>query len=128
MGGVSVQSKKYITTNNCLHKPKRKFVCIMSRASSFLCVLCIVLLGLQSLTHAAVVDCCYAYTKKPLSRKVVKGYMIQNSHEVCDIDAVILITMRFRVCANPREPWVNRLVAALKRKKTITQAPIKNQQ
>ncbi|XP_040203376.1 C-C motif chemokine 20-like isoform X2 [Rana temporaria] len=102
MGGVFVQSK-YITTNNCLQKPKRKFVCIMSRASSFLCVLCIVLLGLQSLTHAAVVDCCYAYTKKPLSRKVVKGYMIQNSHEVCDIDAVM-------------------------RKKAITQAATKKQQ
>ncbi|XP_018422848.1 PREDICTED: C-C motif chemokine 20-like [Nanorana parkeri] len=99
----------------------------MSRASSAFCILCILLLGLQTLTHAAVFDCCYAYTKKPLSRKVVKGHMIQNSHEVCDIDAVILITKKFRVCANPREAWVNKLVSALKRKTTMREEqPKKN--
>ncbi|KAM5163127.1 C-C motif chemokine 20-like isoform 2-T2 [Mantella aurantiaca] len=88
----------------------------MSRFSSFVCLLCIVFLGFQSLTHAAVFDCCYAYTKKPLPRKVVRGHIIQNSHEVCDIDAVIFITKKFRVCANPREVWVSKLVSALKKR------------
>ncbi|XP_072263708.1 C-C motif chemokine 20-like [Pyxicephalus adspersus] len=97
----------------------------MARASSVFFVLCIVCFGLQSLTSIAVFDCCYAYTRKPLPRKVVKGHMVQDSHEVCDIDAVIFITKKFRVCANPREMWVNKLVAALKRKK-ITQVPPKN--
>ncbi|XP_063771587.1 C-C motif chemokine 20-like [Pseudophryne corroboree] len=87
----------------------------MSRVSS-LCVLCIVLLGLQSMISAAVFDCCYTYTKKPLSVRAIKGYITQNSTEVCDIDAFILITKKFRVCANPKAKWVKRIIKALKKK------------
>uniref|UniRef100_A0A6I8RUV1 C-C motif chemokine n=1 Tax=Xenopus tropicalis TaxID=8364 RepID=A0A6I8RUV1_XENTR len=51
-------------------------------------------------------DCCYTYTRKQLPLKIIKGFTIQNSFEVCDIDAVIFITRKFRVCANPKEQWV----------------------
>ncbi|XP_075056612.1 C-C motif chemokine 20-like [Mixophyes fleayi] len=98
----------------------------MSRVSA-LCVLCIVLLGLQSLTSAAVFDCCYTHTRKPLPVRAVKGYIIQNSQEVCDINAVIFITKKFRVCANPTDKWVIRNIKALKLRKTNTEASIKGE-
>ncbi|XP_066454068.1 C-C motif chemokine 20-like isoform X2 [Eleutherodactylus coqui] len=79
-------------------------------------VLCILLLGFQSLTNAAVFDCCYTYTRKPLPLRAVKGYMIQNSAEVCDIDAIILITKKFRVCSNPKDKWVMNIIGKLKKK------------
>ncbi|XP_073529087.1 C-C motif chemokine 20-like [Phyllobates terribilis] len=96
---------------------------IMSGVSS-LSMLFILLLGFQYST--SVFDCCHRYTRKPLPLKAVKGYMMQNSAEVCDIDAAILITKKFRVCANPKEPWVINIIAKLKKKKTNIEKSLKN--
>ncbi|XP_069830154.1 C-C motif chemokine 20-like [Dendropsophus ebraccatus] len=79
-------------------------------------LLYILLLGFQSLTNAAVFDCCYTYTRKPLPMKAIKGYIMQNSSEVCDIDAVILITKKFRVCANPKDKWTANIITNLKKR------------
>ncbi|XP_056419494.1 uncharacterized protein LOC130360963 [Hyla sarda] len=87
-------------------------------------LLCILLLGFQSLTNAAVFDCCYTYTRKALPKRAVKGYIMQNSAEVCDIDAVILITKKFRVCANPKDKWVTGIVTNLKKKETNSKKSI----
>ncbi|KAE8604926.1 hypothetical protein XENTR_v10014894 [Xenopus tropicalis] len=96
----------------------------MSRAR-YLCVLCLVALGLFCLTstgEGVMYDCCYTYTRKQLPLKIIKGFTIQNSFEVCDIDAVIFITRKFRVCANPKEQWViNATDAISKRKKKTPQ-------
>ncbi|KAM4771779.1 C-C motif chemokine 20-like [Rhinophrynus dorsalis] len=84
-----------------------------------LCVLCMVALGLLCLTSPGegVFDCCYTYSKKPLRLKLIKGFAIQNSTEVCDIDAVILITKKFRVCANPKDRWVIDILKAFSTKR-----------
>ncbi|CAH2246348.1 C-C motif chemokine 20-like, partial [Pelobates cultripes] len=63
-------------------------------------------------TAEGLFDCCYTYTRKPLPRKQIKGYVMQNSYEVCDIDAVILITKKFKVCANPKDKWVMKIIKA----------------
>ncbi|XP_073432572.1 C-C motif chemokine 20-like isoform X3 [Dendrobates tinctorius] len=83
----------------------------MSRVSC-LSILLILLLGFQY--SASVFDCCYTYTRKSLPPKAIKGYMMQKSSEVCDIDAAILITKKFRVCANPKDTWVLKIIAKLK--------------
>ncbi|OCT81170.1 C-C motif chemokine 20 [Xenopus laevis] len=88
-----------------------------------LCVLYLVALGLLCLISAGeadMYDCCYTYTKKQLPLKVIKDFTTQNSFEVCDIDAVIFITRKFRVCANPKEQWVINATKAIskRRKKT----------
>ncbi|XP_068135216.1 C-C motif chemokine 20-like [Hyperolius riggenbachi] len=101
-------------------------MCIMSRVSYLFCVSCILLLGLQSLNEAAVFDCCYSYTKKPLPLKMIRSYTNQYSYEVCDIDAVILITQRFRVCANPKDQWVKRIVPVLRQRKARLQEAARN--
>ncbi|CAJ0935921.1 unnamed protein product [Ranitomeya imitator] len=95
----------------------------MSRVSC-LSILLILLLGFQY--SASVFDCCYTYTRKPLPQKAIKGYMIQNSSEVCDIDAAILITKKFRVCANPKDKWVLKIIAKLKKKETNNKRSLKN--
>ncbi|MEE6500897.1 hypothetical protein FKM82_003977 [Ascaphus truei] len=82
-----------------------------------LAVLCILALGLLYFTNAAqagVYDCCYTYSKKPLPVRLIKGFTMQNSYEVCDIDAIIFITKKFRVCANPKEQWVINTVKMLR--------------
>ncbi|KAM4042689.1 C-C motif chemokine 20-like [Anomaloglossus baeobatrachus] len=94
----------------------------MSRVSS-LSILLILLLGFQSC--ASVFDCCYTYTTKPLPPRAVRGYMMQYSAEVCDIDAVILITKKFRVCANPTDKWVKAVIKKLTEKKTKNEQSIK---
>ncbi|KAM3932750.1 C-C motif chemokine 20-like [Leptodactylus fuscus] len=97
----------------------------MTHVSS-LGVLCILLLGSQSLIYAAVFDCCYRYTRKPLPLRAVNRYIVQNSHEVCDIDAIILITKKFRVCANPTDKWVKKIITQLKKKQKMIEQTKKN--
>ncbi|XP_060622764.2 C-C motif chemokine 20 [Anolis sagrei] len=54
-------------------------------------------------------DCCLSYTKRPLPRQAIKGFVEQLSSEVCDISAVIFITKRgLRACANPKDRWVKK--------------------
>ncbi|XP_008104443.1 C-C motif chemokine 20 [Anolis carolinensis] len=54
-------------------------------------------------------DCCLSYTKRPLPRRVIKGFAEQLSSEVCDINAVIFITKNgLRACANPKDQWVKK--------------------
>ncbi|XP_072852107.2 C-C motif chemokine 20-like [Pogona vitticeps] len=54
-------------------------------------------------------DCCLSYTKKPLPKRIIRGYMEQLSGEVCDINAVIFYTKNgFRACANPKDMWVQK--------------------
>ncbi|XP_075719719.1 C-C motif chemokine 20-like [Rhinoderma darwinii] len=96
----------------------------MSLVSS-LSVLYILLLGFPPLTNA-VFDCCYTYTRKPLPQRAIKGYIIQSSAEVCDIDAIIIITKKFRVCANPKDKWVMRIITKLKKKEAKHEQSLKN--
>ncbi|XP_053564930.1 C-C motif chemokine 20 [Bombina bombina] len=84
-------------------------------------LLCVLALYLTNTVGAFPPDCCYSYTKKPLPLKVIKGFTMQRSYEVCDIDAVIFITRKFRVCANPDDPWVIKAVKdfSLRRRKYV---------
>ncbi|XP_072852106.1 C-C motif chemokine 20 [Pogona vitticeps] len=62
-------------------------------------------------------DCCLSYTKKPLPKRIIRGYMEQLSSEVCDINAVIFYTKNgFRACANPKDMWVQKHLRWLSKK------------
>ncbi|KAG8445570.1 hypothetical protein GDO86_010372 [Hymenochirus boettgeri] len=81
-----------------------------------LCVLFMVVIGLLCLTSTGegLYDCCYTYTKKSLPVKIIKSFTTQKFYEVCDIDAIIFITKKFRVCANPEDKWVKNVLKALR--------------
>ncbi|XP_073481578.1 C-C motif chemokine 20-like [Aquarana catesbeiana] len=65
-------------------------------------------------------DCCIKYSKKKPSLKIIDGYYQQKSTEICDIDAIIFlvrtspcISTTVRVCADPRQKWVQDRIIAL---------------
>ncbi|XP_040204625.1 C-C motif chemokine 20-like [Rana temporaria] len=65
-------------------------------------------------------DCCIKYNKKKPSLKMIEDYYQQKSTQVCDIDATIFlvrtspcISATVRVCADPRQKWVQNLIKAL---------------
>ncbi|XP_053315738.1 C-C motif chemokine 20-like [Spea bombifrons] len=92
------------------------------------CVLCLLAFGSLYLMEPVegLYDCCYTYSKKPLPVKLIKGFVIQNSYEVCDLDAIIFLTRKFKVCANPKDQWViNNLKALRLRKQNISQGKLK---
>ncbi|XP_032887286.1 C-C motif chemokine 20-like [Amblyraja radiata] len=62
-------------------------------------------------------DCCLAYSKKRLPRKLISGYVEQKSNEICEIDAIIFYTIRGRaVCADPEQQWVKKALYFLSKK------------
>ncbi|XP_059804973.1 C-C motif chemokine 20-like [Hypanus sabinus] len=75
--------------------------------------------SVSAVTHA---DCCLNYSKHRLPRKLISGYLEQNSNEMCEIDAIILYTIRGRaVCVDPDQPWVKRTLFFLSKKlKTLS--------
>ncbi|XP_043558846.1 C-C motif chemokine 20-like [Chiloscyllium punctatum] len=63
------------------------------------------------------VDCCLSYSKKPLPPRLIVGYVRQFGNELCTINAVIFYTRKGRrVCANPEEVWVTRIITGFLRK------------
>ncbi|KAM4694717.1 C-C motif chemokine 20-like [Discoglossus pictus] len=78
-----------------------------------LCALALGFLYLTNTVEGIPQDCCYNYSKKELPLKVIRGFKMQKSYEICDIDAVIFITRKFRVCANPKDQWVIKAVKEL---------------
>ncbi|XP_072110747.1 C-C motif chemokine 20-like [Mobula birostris] len=75
--------------------------------------------SVSAVSHA---DCCLNYSKHRLPRKLISGYLEQNSSEICEIDAIILYTVRGRaVCVDPNQPWVKRILYFLSKKlKTLS--------
>uniref|UniRef100_A0A6I8SXT0 Chemokine interleukin-8-like domain-containing protein n=1 Tax=Xenopus tropicalis TaxID=8364 RepID=A0A6I8SXT0_XENTR len=53
-------------------------------------------------------DCCTSYTQKKIPQKIIKGFYIQRSSEVCDIDAIS------KLCADPKQKWVESRIEELK--------------
>ncbi|XP_078058904.1 C-C motif chemokine 20-like [Mustelus asterias] len=54
-------------------------------------------------------DCCLKYSKGILPFLRIAGYVEQKSNEVCQIDAIVLYTVKGRwVCADPQNLWVKR--------------------
>ncbi|KAM8953223.1 C-C motif chemokine 20-like [Pelodytes ibericus] len=84
-----------------------------------LSLLCLLVLGSLCFisTTEGLFDCCYTYSKKAIPLKAIKGFVTQNSYEVCDINAVIFITRKFKVCANPKEEWVIKNIKALSKRR-----------
>ncbi|XP_020390846.1 C-C motif chemokine 20-like [Rhincodon typus] len=63
------------------------------------------------------VDCCLSYSKKALPPRLIVGYVRQFENELCTINAVIFYTRKGRrVCANPEEDWVNKIILGFLRK------------
>ncbi|KAG8445569.1 hypothetical protein GDO86_010371 [Hymenochirus boettgeri] len=70
-----------------------------------------------------IYDCCISYTKSKLPWKAIRGFSIQNSNEVCDIDAVIFQVSRrsainkklilVQVCTDPNQQWVQSWIEKL---------------
>ncbi|XP_077344800.1 C-C motif chemokine 20-like [Lithobates pipiens] len=65
-------------------------------------------------------DCCIKYSKEKPSLKIIDNYYQQKSTQVCDIDATIFlvrtspcISATVRVCADPRQKWVQERIEAL---------------
>ncbi|XP_041094571.1 C-C motif chemokine 19-like isoform X2 [Polyodon spathula] len=58
-----------------------------------------------------VVDCCLRVSNTPIPIKIVKNYKKQGQQDGCDLTAVVFTTKGNRkLCAPPREPWVNSLI------------------
>ncbi|MEE6500895.1 hypothetical protein FKM82_003976 [Ascaphus truei] len=102
-----------------------------------LIVLSVLLVGLVYLIGVSEVlasgdgyDCCKNYSKKPKRMWRIKGFIVQNSSEVCDIDAVIFeIKNKIRVCADPKESWVIKSLNRFKRLKMLSPTkPLRKQQ
>ncbi|XP_048845314.1 C-C motif chemokine 20 [Brienomyrus brachyistius] len=67
----------------------------------------------RPLNHA----CCVKYTRRPLPFRLIKGYVVQSSLEVCRIDAIIFVTMKnHKVCASPEDDWVKTAIFCLSEK------------
>ncbi|XP_072894456.1 C-C motif chemokine 20-like isoform X1 [Hemitrygon akajei] len=66
---------------------------------------------------SAIADCCLHYSQSRLPFRLISGFVMQQSNEMCDIDAVIFYTIRGRaICANPEERWVKRALHFLSKK------------
>ncbi|XP_067897495.1 C-C motif chemokine 20-like [Heterodontus francisci] len=62
-------------------------------------------------------DCCLKYSLGSLPFRRLAGYVEQRSTEACQIDAIVLYTVKGRwVCANPQDMWVKRALRYLSKK------------
>ncbi|XP_051874641.1 C-C motif chemokine 20-like [Pristis pectinata] len=62
-------------------------------------------------------DCCLHYSQSRLPFRLISGFAIQRSNEMCDIDAVIFYTSGGRaICTNPEDRWVKRILIFLSKK------------
>ncbi|TSO57302.1 C-C motif chemokine 20 [Bagarius yarrelli] len=76
-----------------------------------LCMCCQKTDAYGPLNHA----CCIKYTRTPLDFKVIKGYAVQSSREVCRIDAIIFLTKsNKKVCASAEDEWVQKVLDQLR--------------
>ncbi|XP_028648208.1 C-C motif chemokine 20-like [Erpetoichthys calabaricus] len=68
-------------------------------------------------------DCCVSYTRKQMKCHAMKGYSIQTSRDLCNIDAIIFYTKWGKqICADPSQQWVMDIINCLKhRVKLIAQ-------
>ncbi|XP_038672377.1 C-C motif chemokine 20-like [Scyliorhinus canicula] len=63
------------------------------------------------------VDCCLSYSKKSLPARLIVGYVRQFANELCAINAIIFYTRKGRrICANPDEDWVHKIIVGFLRK------------
>ncbi|XP_066542805.1 C-C motif chemokine 20b [Hoplias malabaricus] len=61
--------------------------------------------------------CCLEYRRTPVRCAKLKGYIIQNATNRCDISAIIFKTMSGRFfCADPRMTWTQDRIVCLKEK------------
>ncbi|XP_055977366.1 C-C motif chemokine 20 [Sorex fumeus] len=75
----------------------------------------VLLLQFGSLSAAvSIYDCCLQYTARIWHPKNLVGFVLQQSKEVCDIDAVIFFTKKKRaICADPKKAWVKEAMRVL---------------
>ncbi|KAK6302897.1 C-C motif chemokine 20 [Coregonus clupeaformis] len=58
--------------------------------------------------------CCVEYQEKPVPYQQIKGYKLQSSKEVCNINAIIFYTLKNKkVCASVKDEWVRKALARL---------------
>ncbi|XP_029437387.1 C-C motif chemokine 19-like [Rhinatrema bivittatum] len=63
-------------------------------------------------------DCCLKVSPTRITYSMVKDYRIQKADYNCIISAVVFITKKDKhLCASPDAPWVERLIARLKKAK-----------
>ncbi|XP_043855550.1 C-C motif chemokine 3-like 1 [Dromiciops gliroides] len=66
--------------------------------------------------------CCFNFTSRKIPSKLVVSYETTSSR--CAYEAVIMITKQgLRICANPKEHWVQHIKNQLDKKKAKTQSP-----
>uniref|UniRef100_A0AAZ3QRF6 Chemokine interleukin-8-like domain-containing protein n=1 Tax=Oncorhynchus tshawytscha TaxID=74940 RepID=A0AAZ3QRF6_ONCTS len=64
--------------------------------------------------------CCVEYQEKPIPNQQIKGYKLQSSKEVCNIDAIIFYTLKNKkVCATVKDEWVRKALARLRYANTL---------
>ncbi|XP_006890362.1 PREDICTED: c-C motif chemokine 20 [Elephantulus edwardii] len=58
-------------------------------------------------------DCCLRYTEKIVPPRFIVGFTQQLADEACDINAIILHTRKYAICADPKAAWVKDAVRKL---------------
>ncbi|XP_074119622.1 C-C motif chemokine 4-like [Sminthopsis crassicaudata] len=93
------------------------FTSIMKSSVAILSVLIITFYQVSSLTVGSDIPtaCCFSYTSQKIPRAVVVDHFETSS--LCSRPAIIFFTRKGnKICANPREPWVQKYVKDLKRR------------
>nr|BDV32435.1 C-C motif chemokine ligand 19.L [Xenopus laevis] len=84
----------------------------------FLLIACAWTLTQVSGANINPMDCCLRTNSKQIPWQNVKRYIVQDESSGCSINAIVLVTRRnIHLCAPPREPWVQTMIARFDRKK-----------
>ncbi|XP_071423747.1 C-C motif chemokine 5-like [Pithys albifrons albifrons] len=82
-------------------------------------LLLVMLLSLSPCSSAAPYapsECCFHYVKSPIRLVNLKDFYL--TPRECFNSAIVFMTKkRTKICANPEEPWVQRAVEKLQKKK-----------
>ncbi|NXP03856.1 CCL4 protein, partial [Thinocorus orbignyianus] len=67
-----------------------------------------------STAHLSPTECCFKYAQKPI-RHMQSFY--ETSHD-CSLPAVVIVAASGdKLCADPKKPWVKKVMKKLQRKK-----------
>ncbi|KAM9000465.1 C-C motif chemokine 3-like 1 [Sarcophilus harrisii] len=89
----------------------------MKSSVAILSVLIITFYQVSSLTVGSDIPtaCCYSYVSRKIPQALVVDHYETSSQ--CSQPAIIFFTKKgYKVCANPREPWVQKYIKELKKR------------
>ncbi|XP_062285007.1 C-C motif chemokine 19 [Scomber scombrus] len=86
----------------------------MAKLAVCVSVLLVLMVALSETSPAK--RCCTKYHDKPIPLRALKSYNTQEITQLCNIKAIIFMTIRDKqVCANPEAPWVIRAMASIQK-------------